>query len=430
VPDEEHRIRVALELNALSWTGALGDALEGAVLGTGSPIYDLNGTQLYERIPLDGPRGPGYADVAVHPAMGAVLMAVSQGLRWNEKELIAEADHAAMEHLGPDAKAPDERRFVAYSYPKLAVQFLAGGEELALLELWTWLPVPPRHEDAANQEPSSFSRWSYLDDQSPDLIAERQEAFNARVQEIETVPGRLQLPLDRIERDIFLANVDVLPHPPIGPAAGGGGGGDAGPGFGGAGGGAGAAGGGAGGAGGGGAGAPPGQRELQYSTNAINQAICFELHGQATNVWCVAASVEMLLAFYRYEYDQDRLANELGLGTEANPNVLPVGQEGTVVTAIEALTSNALTVTMKPDPQWADFRDEIVANRPVISFVPGHARTIAGYTDTGPVTSTLGAFLGLLVYDPWPPNVGVVTHWENATKRMYKYAFMAQLQLV
>jgi hypothetical protein len=137
----------------------------------------------------------------------------------------------------------------------------------------------------------------------------------------------------------------------------------------------------------------------------------------------------MLLDFYRYGYSQTRVASALGLGTPSSPKDLASGQENIVVTAIQALTSNALDVTRLDNPTWEDFRDEIAANRPVISFVPGHARTIAGYTDSGPV-ATLGAFRGLLVYDPWPPIQGVVTRWENVDVQIYTIAFLAQLSLV
>ncbi len=429
MPDDEHRLRVAVELNALNSMGAFGDSLEGALIGTGTPIYDLNGTQLYERIPLTSDHLAGYADIAVHPAIGAVLMAVSQGLEWNERALLDEANRAVQEHLAPDAKVPDETRFVAYSYPKLAVQFLAGGQESALLELWSWRPVPPRKELAENELPSSFGRWSFLDDQPEERLALKHRTFDARVREIEAVPGRETVALDRIDRNRFADSVGVLPRSPVASSAGGGADGGLGPGVGGAGGGAGAgAGGGAAPAGGGGA-APPSQRELQFSTRGTNHATCYEVQGQRTSVWCVAASVEMLLDFYRYEYSQDRLAAALGLGTYAKPKDLPVGKEGMVVNVIQTLTRNALGVTMTNDPTWEDFRDEIVANRPVISFVLGHARTIAGYTDTGPVSANLGPFRGLLVYDPWPPNVGVVTRWENVDVQIYTVAFIARLQL-
>lgn len=92
MPDDEQRIRVAIELNALNATGAIGDALEGAAIGTGTPIYDLNGTLLYERIPLTGDGVAGYADVAIHSTIGAVLMAVSHGLAWDGRALLDKAN--------------------------------------------------------------------------------------------------------------------------------------------------------------------------------------------------------------------------------------------------------------------------------------------------------------------------------------------------
>lgn len=174
---------------------------------------------------------------------------------------------------------------------------------------------------------------------------------------------------------------------------------------------------------------PPSQGELHFSTRGSNHATCYEVRRQATSVWCVPASVEMLLDFYRYEYTQKRLAAALGLGTPSNPTDLPVGMEGKVVNVIAAMTSKALDVTMHNDPTWADFRDEIVANRPVISFVPGHARTIAGYSDTGPVGSALSPSRLLLVYDPSPPAMGGGTYLEDENVQTYTFALMARLDL-
>jgi hypothetical protein len=178
-------------------------------------------------------------------------------------------------------------------------------------------------------------------------------------------------------------------------------------------------------------------RELHYSPRSADHHPCYELRGQQTNVWCVAASTEMLLNFYRYQYDQPRLAQELGLGTCANPDGLPYGQEAKVVTTIEKLSSNTLDATMIANPGWSTFRGEIQANRPLISFIPGHSRTVAGYTRTLITLPGQLAFQGLLVYDPWPPtdcahpeNGGVITKWENFATQTYRYAFSAVLKHV
>jgi hypothetical protein len=437
MPDNNHRIRVAVELNALHAAGVVGDSLEGAHIGTGTPIYDLNPAHedpLYERIPLTGGTLPGYADVAFDPAMGAVLMALSHGLRWNAKILLRQAERAVIKHIAPGSWDPDATRFVAYSYPKIGVQFSAEGVELALVELWSWRPVPPARGLARNELPTFFDRWSYLDDQPAERLTAKRNAFNARVSEIEAIPGRQGLALDRIAREQFAGLIDLArDRRSSGPGRTSAGGNadtgvdefgtraDAGTGAGGS---TGAS------AGTTGAGSPQSQGELQFSTRGTNHAVCYEVQGQTTPLWCVAASVEMLLDFYRYEYTQTRVAAALGLGTPSNPKDLPSGQEDNVVNVIDALTSSALDVTRLNNPTWEDFRDEIVANRPVISFVPGHARTVAGYTDTGPVAALLGPFRGLLVYDPWPPINGVVTRWENINVQIYTIAFTARLGLV
>ena len=210
MPDDEHRIRVALELNALHSAGAFGNSLEGAHIGTPTPIFDLNDTELYERVPLTGENLAGFADVAVDPAMGAVLMAVNLGYEWKEQSLLAQADRALRKHLAPGSREPDSRRFVAYSYPKLAVQFRAGDEELALLELGSWRPVPPARERAPNELPSFFDRWSYLDNHPfPERLAVKRQTFESRVREIESIPGRHLLALDRIDRGQFADLIEV-----------------------------------------------------------------------------------------------------------------------------------------------------------------------------------------------------------------------------
>src|SRR5437868_2364691 len=76
-------------------------------------------------------------------------------------------------------------------------------------------------------------------------------------------------------------------------------------------------------------------KELHYSDRAADHHTCYELRSQETNVWCVGASTQMLLDFYRYNYTQDRIATQLGLGTKASPNGLPYARVGDVVTAIE-----------------------------------------------------------------------------------------------
>ena len=104
-----------------------------------------------------------------------------------------------------------------------------------------------------------------------------------------------------------------------------------------------------------------------------------------------------------YHYDQPRLAQELGLGTCDHPNGLPYSQVNKVVTVIEKLSSNTLDATLIANPGWTTFRDEIRANRPLISFIPGHSRTVAGYTSQN--YFLFGCGLMDLLADEIPPGL-------------------------
>lgn len=85
---------------------------------------------------------------------------------------------------------------------------------------------------------------------------------------------------------------------------------------------------------------------------------------------------------------------------------------------------------MHTSPGWNIFRNEIRANRPLISFVPGHSRTVAGYTSSLITLVNQIPFRSLLVYDPWPPNAGVITRWENFATQTYQYAYSSMLKQI
>ena len=319
MPDQiNSRTHAAFELGLLNASGQLGDSLEGASLGAGTTVYDLNGEALFERVPLEGPGSiAAFADVGLNPAMGAILMAVSWGVRWDEQALVQQAREAAGARL---ERGVDTVRFVAYSFPKVAVQFLSGGKEVALLELWTWKPVPRRRR-MKEGGPSNFERWSFLDEHPIDDLSKRRASFRSHVRTIDKATARLEgayMTLDRA-RLIDLIGVsiaDLLFD----------------------------------------------TREVHFTTRSGDHHPCLELRGQQTSVWCVGASVQMVLDFYRYEYTQVRLAQELGLGTLSNPNGLPHSRDNDVVTTLEKLSNQSLDATLTQNPSWNLFRNEIRAN--------------------------------------------------------------------
>jgi Peptidase_C39 like family len=381
-----------LEVNALHFGGVLPEVLEGGrVAAAGTPVFDINGTLLFHRIPIARARKRiGYVDVGAHEVLGEPLLAVCTGLDWDEAAILEAAATAARK--GRRTLRFDSMRFVAYSFPKIAVQFLNGADEVLMLEWQTWAPVPAARPERKPMEPSNFERWSLIDELPAELKRSNARSFKARVA-LWDAPVLSDLKATVIQRKLFELPEIVLKLVDT--------------------------------------------REVHYAPRADDHHPCYELRGQQTGVWCVAASVEMLLNFYRYHYDQPRLAQEMDLGTCVQPNGLPYGSEAKVVTTIEALSSNTLDATATVNPTWALFTGEIKANRPLISFIPGHSRTVAGYTQTLLTLPGRVPFKGLLVYDPWPPTDcahpeagGVITMWENFATQVYRYAFTAVLRHV
>lgn len=400
---ERDRERIAwAELNSLAVGEAFGGRLDKTriVHEEAVPIHDLNGQELFHRIPLRAEEGetqgrvetaeeggaPGHVDMAAHPALGEPVLAVSTGDWWDADRLREEGLKAAQE-AGIKGAQGAETRFVAYSFPKIGLQLLRKGEELALLELVSWDPVPGSRRGRRYEPPSNFERWSFLDEMPDDERERRENRFRERGRRWDESIQEGDMDIALIDRDAFIRHVGLEIREI----------------------------------------ALMWTRELHFSTRNTDHSVCYELRGQETNVWCVAASVQMLLDFYRYEYTQARLAQELGLGTLTSPNGLPYSRDGDVVTVIEGLSCSALSAHMNTSPTFGEFVTEINANRPLISFVPGHSRTVTGYYQS--LITILGQppFRGLLVYDPWPPNAGVITRWENYNVTTYRRTFTAEL---
>ncbi len=387
-----------LELNDLLLTRNVPRSLfeKTRVSSAGVPIYDISGELLFHRVSLRKGRGlTGYADIAVNPVFGAPFLGASIGATWNGRALAKEAAAAARK-LRRGMRF-DTIRFVAYSYPKLAVQFLLRGKEKLMLELYSWEPVPEMRTRPRDEPPSNFERWSFFEDMPASRKRSNTRRFQKRLDQWDDLcpprrpPRGFKPELIRI-REFEQLTRDFEFRPLVV------------------------------------------SRELHYSPDNTHHHPCYELKSQLTNVWCVAASVQMLLDFYRYNFDQTKLATDLGLGTIANPNGLLYANDTDVVTVLENLTNNALNATINTNPTWAEFVSEINANRPLISFIPGHSRTVAGYTRGRSILG--GYFKGLLVYDPWPnsPSVppvtttgGAIVRWENFDTSTYRRTFTGVL---
>jgi hypothetical protein len=369
-----------VQLNAWNLAGALDPRLSGATLETpGAPIHDLDGTVLFHRVSLLGAGAHvGYVDVADHPVFGEPIVAFGAGSGWNAAELLWLGRREAITHH--DVSPAADARLVAYSFPKLAVEVMEPDGASILLEAVSWQPIPERREREDDEPPGDFEPWSLLATSDDEGLDESRRQLDGIAEELARFGNLAQ----RLVIDPHLRP----PWPPIFVRS----------------------------------------LELHYSPITSDHYVCYQLRPQQTSVWCVAASVEMLLGFYRYDYEQTRIAEQLGLGTIGNPNGLPYSRDHDVVTALEDLTGGALEAQMVEPVAFDQFIQQIEAARPVISFIPGHSRTAAGFTETfGGLPALL--FQGLLVYDPWPPGTGVITRWENFKAMTYRKSFTAEIKL-
>lgn len=363
----------AAQLSMLLGTSDRHPTLDGVeIRSEGTPVFDLDGDVLFERVPLDR---RSYVDLAVAPELGAPLVAFTEGAAWDPEALVSAATAALRKRVR--RASFDEARLVAYSYPKLAVQFRKDGAEIALVECYTNTLVPEASEDP------NFARIPFRAELDRQVARRKAKRFADTLEQASRELQRIDRfsPVVRADKawvESFLTSTTT--------------------------------------------------RDLRYSTRNTDHETCFELRGQETNVWCVGASVQMVLDFYRYGYTQTRLAAELGLGTKANPNGLPYSRDADVVVVLENLSSKALVAAMNTSPTFAQYKSEISANRPLISFIPGHSRAVAGYKETVSVIPTLN-YQGLLVFDPWPPNAGVITRWENFGATTYRRTFTARVSL-
>jgi hypothetical protein len=168
----------ALELNALLYTNVLPyETFNNSIIRSpGTPIHDINGELLYYRIPiLKGRNLIAYSDIAANSVFGSPLIAISSGQEWNEKYILNKAISIVRRH---HKREFDKIRLVAYSFPKIAIQFLNHEEETLMLEFGTWVPVP---EEAKNESDVNFKRWSLIEEIPRKTKLIRRKAFEKRI---------------------------------------------------------------------------------------------------------------------------------------------------------------------------------------------------------------------------------------------------------
>jgi len=153
-------------------------------------------------------------------------------------------------------------------------------------------------------------------------------------------------------------------------------------------------------------------REALASPRSYKVLSGFHLFGQETSYYCAPATGQMIADYYDVSHTQDHIADEMG--TTAGGGTTMSGQ-------LDYYTGNPPDCLDKSgsyddyDCTWEEAKDEIDANRPLKSGVPGHARACAGWWSDG--TNYL------YIYDPLPVNEGEIRWepWDNIEHTNYIY---------
>lgn len=145
-------------------------------------------------------------------------------------------------------------------------------------------------------------------------------------------------------------------------------------------------------------------RVLTFCTHGFSHE-CFRLHGQETGVWCVPATGQMILDFWRYHRSQTAIAAAMGTGAGGT------GYAGEV-NGYESIACDHFDAQSDFSPTIAEARAEIVANRPFDYSYSYHAMACAGYRRARFQIAGVPPQYSLLLYDPSPVNTGTI-RWET-----------------
>lgn len=327
-------------------------------------VYDLEGPMLFYLFParIPGENGESWVRAAADPIVGPAVMAVdTPRTPWNPAASLEQAAALAQEMF---AEPPGLPQLICYSYPLIGVRVpLQNSGRSVIFDAESLDLVPVERELGENQ----FGARSYLRTVLNRQAKKRQEIWAAD-------DAALARRLTQLGVPSLTAKTAAQPDPTA-----------------------------------------PGvqSRILQYSTLCPSHD-CFALYSQTRQVFCAVASAQMIMAFYRYDFNQPRIAQEMG----ASSSGMTLTSIAAQLAAFQSLSKQGLAATVDLKPTWIKARNEINRNRPVRSGIEGHARVCSGWLEE-PATATQQPQLWLRLYDPWPPNpdhcVGGKTTWEKWT---------------
>lgn len=346
-------------------------------------IYDLNGQVLfYEFDVMDGNTVVGSTKTAASKTIGSPVITMEFGERsWDFKKAAKEAEKKVRK-LYPKAKITDSEP-VCYSYPKIGVRIYfdipKAKEQNVIFDIAT-LDLIERY---ASEGTDDFACWSFYQEVVEPEKEKREAEFELARKELKAAKAQTPKVLERSVGKRALSDMksSLTPKPSLGVMT------------------------------------PSNITPISwYSSKTVrfsprcNASESFELYAQKTNVYCAVATGQMILDFYKYHYTQDQIATAMSTGAGGTTNPAQVN-------GYESLSKNCLNATYDSTANWNEARNEINANRPLKSGIPGHARACAGWKTQNAYIIGQTPKKWLKIYDPWPWNANICSggkvYWEN-----------------
>src|SRR5580704_12094438 len=287
-------------------------------------ICDLDGDPLfYEFTVMEGNEEVGRVKAAATKWVGAPVPTVEFGPRpWSPEKGIKMAKSAA-QVLYPQGRI-EKTELVCYSYPKIGIRVDVKLQKKELSQI-SDVASGKEEEQYGAEELEGQTAWSFLERIPPWEGETRTKLWDLRDLERDAVlkatPQAFESDLSRAEADKLLPTLRVPSKVVIAPAI--------------------------------------ASRVLQYGPRCTTHD-CFALYSQQTDVYCAVATGQMILDFYRWNFDQTAIAAAMGTGSSGST------QPGQIA-GYQSLSKNGLIATLDTSPTWASAKGEIDANRPLKS---------------------------------------------------------------
>jgi len=340
----------------------------GANLGRLVAVYDLNDQPLFYDFPVVSRKGEnlGLIRTSASRVLGVPVPSVYLGpAPWDVGKASLKASELVNREYGGKVV---RTRLVCYAYPKLGISVEwekrdEPGTRRTIVDIGDFSIVPERAEPGM-RGPGAWSFYDHIPENRVPEAVEHFASYEKMVDELQERSGKnLAVDLKLYEFKSVQETIGAIIQIPLFTT-----------------------------------------KILGFCTHGSSHE-CFRMHGQENGVWCVVATGQMILDFWRYYNSQTAIATAMGTGSGGT-------SWNGEVNGLESLTCNHFDAQSDLSPTFSKAKAEIDANRPFDYSYSYHAMACVGYRQqnfyvfgTQPVNS-------VLLYDPSPVNVGTI-RWET-----------------